>query len=473
MKTNTKIFATLGVVAGLGLAAFPAFSYALDVSGDVDVETEVTPSLAMRIHSNADATGEYGFIGYNPATAEGSGDPAAAAGPSQATGLSLSSNQADTTTLYSNISIRSNTGKFKLEVTDADTDNALRNEAGSTTENQYIPAGITTTTDGTSGDTIIDPTVAGWAFKGGDITSWTTMPISTATPATIAALGTNTTNPLSYSTDITVNYAVSSGLTKTDTYSDIITYTATALDSDYSLNDGNMQDFSAAEHAGDEAGTTYVLVDSRDGQEYTAAKLADGNIWMTQDLKLGGDSALTLTSADSDVSSNFTLATENTGEWCKENSSACDDQSLMRKTGAPNGYLYNWYAATAGSGTYSTAANVNVNSSICPKGWKLPTGGASGQFAGLDVAYGGNGSDRSDATQRDKFMAAPLNFNYTGYVSGGSVVNHPSDYAHYWSCTANSETYAYGLRFDSNGNFNPQHGNRKWFGFAVRCVAAS
>lgn len=249
---KTKLIAALSITAGLGLAAFPAFSYALDVSGDVKVETEINPSLAMRIHSNADQTCEdtdsdpetpdvctdsYGFIGYNPATAQGPTDPAATAAgvASQATGLTLSSNQADTTTLYSNISVRSNTGKFKVEVADADTDNALRNEEGSTTENQYIPAGVTTTTDETSGDTTIDPTTAGWAFKGGDITSWTTMPISTATPATITALGTNTTNPLAYSSDITVNYAIASGMTKTDAYSDIITYTATALDSGYTL----------------------------------------------------------------------------------------------------------------------------------------------------------------------------------------------------------------------------------------------
>ena len=252
MKTTktTKIVAALGITAGLGLAALPAFSYAAEASGDVKVETEVESSLAMRIHSNADqtcvdedsdpetpdvCTDSYGFIGYNPATAQGSTDPAATASgvASQATGLTLSSNQADTTTLYSNISVRSNTGKFKVEVQDTDTDTAMRNEAGSTTENQYIPAGVTMdTTD----STVINPGIAGWALKGGDITSWSAITASDASPLTVKALDTNTTNPLAYSSDITVNYAVSSGLTKTDTYSDTITYTATALDSGYTLD---------------------------------------------------------------------------------------------------------------------------------------------------------------------------------------------------------------------------------------------
>ena len=251
MKKNTKktkIAVALGVFAGFGAAALPMATFAADVSGDVQVQTEIAPSLAMRIHSNADVTctddsdpttctDAYGFIGYNPATAQGPTDPAAVAGPSQATGLTLSSNQADTTTLYSNIQVRSNTGKFKLEVADADTDTALRNASESTTENQYIPAGITTTTE--AGETVVDPTVAGWALKGGDVAAWTAVPASTGTPLTIAALGTNGVAPLAYSSEITVNYAVASGLTKTDTYGDTVTYTATALDSNYTLPAGD------------------------------------------------------------------------------------------------------------------------------------------------------------------------------------------------------------------------------------------
>ncbi|MBQ3305881.1 hypothetical protein IJH02_00365 [Candidatus Saccharibacteria bacterium] len=237
---NVRILAALGVVAGLGAASIPVASYAADVSGNVEIETEIEPSLAMRIHSNADqtcsgdpevCTDTYGFVGYNPASAQGSGDTAATASgvASQATGLTLSSNQADSTTLYSNISVRSNTGRFKVEVQDSDDDTAMRNESGSTTAGQFIPAGVTTTTE--NGDTVITPSVAGWALKGGDVANWTAITASTGTPITIKASGTNATAALAYSDNITVNYGVASGLTKTDTYFDTITYTATALDS--------------------------------------------------------------------------------------------------------------------------------------------------------------------------------------------------------------------------------------------------
>ena len=196
---------------------------------------------------------------------------------------------------------------------------------------------------------------------------------------------------------------------------------------------------------------------------------------MTEDLKLGGDSAVTLTSDETNLAqgASYTLPAENTGTWCTDQTAACYNQSLMLKTGVPNGYLYNWYAATAGTGVYGTSAGVNATASICPKGWKLPTGGSGGNFANLDIAYGGSGSSRTgDTSQVTKFLASPLNFNYTGYRYGGSVYN-PSDGAYYWSSTANSEVYAYYLSFNSDGVFFPQDNYYRYHGFAVRCVAAS
>ena len=38
MSKTTKIIAALGVAAGLGVAALPAFSYADSVAGQVDVD---------------------------------------------------------------------------------------------------------------------------------------------------------------------------------------------------------------------------------------------------------------------------------------------------------------------------------------------------------------------------------------------------------------------------------------------------
>lgn len=62
MSKTTKIIAALGVVAGLGVAALPAFTFAVDptVNGDVQVVVEVSPAIAMKIEgNNDDATAGY------------------------------------------------------------------------------------------------------------------------------------------------------------------------------------------------------------------------------------------------------------------------------------------------------------------------------------------------------------------------------------------------------------------------------
>ena len=48
-------------------------------------------------------------------------------------------------------------------------------------------------------------------------------------------------------------------------------------------------------------GTQYTLTDKRDNKTYTVAKLADGNIWMTQNLDLDLDSETTYTNQDTDL----------------------------------------------------------------------------------------------------------------------------------------------------------------------------
>ncbi|MBQ8996506.1 hypothetical protein IJ095_00545, partial [Candidatus Saccharibacteria bacterium] len=50
---------------------------------------------------------------------------------------------------------------------------------------------------------------------------------------------------------------------------------------------------------------TFALIDSRDGNDYLVRRLADGNCWMVQNLDLDLSTVGTLTSADSDVSSDW------------------------------------------------------------------------------------------------------------------------------------------------------------------------
>ena len=74
MSKTTKIIAALGVVAGLGVAALPAFTYAETVSGDAQVLVEVESAIAMQIEGNNDSGTEHSgtFAAGTP-----SSDPAA------------------------------------------------------------------------------------------------------------------------------------------------------------------------------------------------------------------------------------------------------------------------------------------------------------------------------------------------------------------------------------------------------------
>ena len=83
-----------------------------------------------------------------------------------------------------------------------------------------------------------------------------------------------------------------------------------------------LQDFAGANHdaivASMTAGTQYTKKDKRDGKTYTIAKLADNNVWMTQNLDLDLDSSKTYTNEDTDLGWNGTSYT--TASWSPERS---------------------------------------------------------------------------------------------------------------------------------------------------------
>ena len=98
------------------------------------------------------------------------------------------------------------------------------------------------------------------------------------------------------------------------TYTTSVTFTAVGTPSPSA---STMQDFNTSSCAAMSIGDTTTLTDSRDDNEYTIAKLADNNCWMTQNLALGSSTAMNLTQADSNVGSGgFILpASVSEGDW--------------------------------------------------------------------------------------------------------------------------------------------------------------
>ena len=213
--------------------------------------------------------------------------------------------------------------------------------------------------------------------------------------------------------------------------------TATALDTDGS-------------HYGDSNyAPTKTLTDTRDDNTYTVSKLADGKCWMTQNLRIIDK---TLTPADSDVTSNYTIPASSLSGFISYNTSNAYVNS--------DGGFYNWYAATAGTGTTALTVNgQNTTVSICPKGWRLPTGGGSGEFLVLYNNYNSSSSLRSNL----------VNLTSSGYVFSNSRYYQGSD-GYYWSSTVDSSYGAYSLHLNTS-NVDPVNYGTKYYGFSVRCIA--
>ena len=286
----------------------------------------------------------------------------------------------------------------------------------------------------------------------------------------------------------------------------------------------NMQEMTAEICQASTENETKQLTDTRDGKKYWVTKLADGNCWMTQNLDLDLTNGKALTPEDSDVSSSWnpprtteqpgTITSANTntetyswdlGMYVKSDpdgySDYCGGSSIkgladasctsagwtnvssmtpMEDGNATDvisgstynahylvGNLYQWNAATAGTG--GTITSQDATDSICPKGWQLPTSNNSnsGSFQALMTAYGisSNSAGSTAITQ------TPLYFNPSGYVRSGSLRSAGSN-GNYWSSTADSSTsFAYLLDFYS-GYVAPSNNGNRYVGFSVRCLAS-
>ncbi len=233
---------------------------------------------------------------------------------------------------------------------------------------------------------------------------------------------------------------------------------------------------------------TMRLKDSRDGNEYIIAKYADGRCWMTENLRIYNS---TIKAAESDFSgSDIPLPSSAKADFTDANKLTYRSILLNEATAGPTGY-YNWYTATAGAGNSSvTTQNQNVNTSICPKGWTLPTGGSTsnantastwtnfyGLFRnmGLTISNTNLKPDNEAYTNWGsgdlaKVQAAPYNFKYIGLVNNGSLGDGTFS-GHWWSSTVASDVGAYDLYISNSYVFPYELNDGRCYGFAVRCVA--
>ncbi len=246
-------------------------------------------------------------------------------------------------------------------------------------------------------------------------------------------------------------------------------------------------------------GNVVALKDKRDNEVYTVAKLADGNCWMVENLRLadthkeGGGTVPTViaNSNTHNPASGFTVLTASSDEWCDQSTQECVDQNKFNADNTADavasmtqadsnvysyGNYYNWYSATAGNGKFDTSRDISVEGDICPAGWALPYGGnstsaggggADGGFAYLDKALNG---DVTGVIASNNLRSFPNNFVYSGYWEDLSA-NDRSNNGLYWSSTSHNygDDYAFQLNL-SRSSMGSGSSQLKRTGRSVRCV---
>ena len=248
----------------------------------------------------------------------------------------------------------------------------------------------------------------------------------------------------------------------------------------------------------------YTLTDSRDGKEYFVAKLADGNVWMTQNLDhdIGDIAGGTYTPADTDIKANWTPSSDaitkvtsdtswdetstgynipqsydpgnvcwdgtihNTGDALANSTVSCSDDSVNVHYSIGN--YYSWTAAVAMNDS-NGYINTDVNQSICPAGWMLPKSGTAQTGSG-SFQYLVNQLSLTAGTSGN-IQDAPVFFVYGGQWTGSSWAMGSGLYRSSVASKSNGATYYLGFSSRSTVVRPSDSGYDQSYGRSVRCVA--
>ncbi|MBR3229075.1 InlB B-repeat-containing protein [Candidatus Saccharibacteria bacterium] len=206
---------------------------------------------------------------------------------------------------------------------------------------------------------------------------------------------------------------------------------------------------------------TYNLIDARDGQSYTVAKLPDGNLWLTKNLNYGSSSDTLLTSYDTDLPSNTTFMSPASTSTFSTGVDYYTTPQIQSNVTTYGGY-YSYAAAIASTTAYSTA-NQNITTSICPKGWDLPT---SASYTYL--------KNSASLTNYSNASVAPYSFTYGGYKNGANFTSQTTR-GDLWTSSNLSKSYGQEL-YTTSAGFNVLANNSinyKYYGKTVRCIASN
>ena len=208
--------------------------------------------------------------------------------------------------------------------------------------------------------------------------------------------------------------------------------------------------------------------DVRDNHVYTIQRLADNNCWMMENLDLGRTALTTdLTSTNTNLSTTIAAATFN--GWNTSSNVPSDTKpGLISVSGAdfvsgtPHGSFYNYCAVSAGTICTSINNSNDATYDICPAGWRLPTGGDSGELKAL---YSLSNYDTLEE------LRAPITSGGGAFALAGDYTSDQSEInnqGNYWGSTRDDNYRMHYLSITKYG-INTYGGQRN-YGNSVRCI---
>lgn len=252
------------------------------------------------------------------------------------------------------------------------------------------------------------------------------------------------------------------------------------------------------------------VYDRRDEESYYIQKLADGNCWMQDNLRLDSATSVPLTTANTNMSPvyNFELPEGwplNSGYsystsvlprtttahkerglapwWTAEAGSFADAQwrnttftvedstTLTFQEVSRVGVYYNFCAVTAGTWCPDPQTGEQPEGfvddghvyDICPAGWRLPVSGLddNNEYRELRLAYNDN----------DTFLDMTNTRLGSGMVNEVNTVWHQTSIGYYWSGTPRGTLYGFFLStWRSDSSINVQMSAERTVGHAARCM---
>lgn len=216
-------------------------------------------------------------------------------------------------------------------------------------------------------------------------------------------------------------------------------------------------------------------VDARDNHTYWVQELADGKCWMLTNLAYAGGGTDTYGDVKS-LTNGGTYTYTAPRYYVVPSTTNFTTEPTAPSTSTDGtgqyGYLYNWCGAMGGQTSTSACANgtsplPDTATSVCPDGWRLPTGNG-GEFGALNTSVNG-GSTTSNTGLRTSWLG-----QYGGSWAFSSFSGQ-GERGLYWSSTQASATNTRLLSIYADPEIltNPDvtGSGGKASGFAIRCVA--